>query len=127
MKVINQKYIINASSEKVWEALTNPNLIKRWSGADAIMDDKTGTNFKLWDGDIFGKNIKVEKGEKLVQEWYGGKWDKPSTLTFTFKNLGNKTEVNLLHEDVPDNEAKDIENGWRDYYMNPLKELVEEN
>lgn len=127
MKVINQKYIINASSDKVWEALINPNLIKKWSGADAVMDDKIGTIFKLWDGDIFGKNIKVEKEKKLVQEWYGGKWDKPSILTFTLKDLGNKTKVDLLHEDVPDNEAKDIESGWKDYYMNPLKDLVEEN
>ena len=36
-----------------------------------------------------------------------------------------KTEVELIHEDIPDEEAKDIESGWKSYYLGPLKELLE--
>lgn len=126
MKTINQKYIINAPLEKVWEALTKSEKIKIWSGANANMSDKIGADFKLWDGDIFGKNIKVIKNKKLVQEWFAGKWDKPSIVTFNLKQRNGKTIVELIHKDVPDSEYKDIENGWKDYYMVPLKKLVEE-
>jgi activator of HSP90 ATPase len=126
MKIINQKYTISASQDKVWDALTNPNQIKKWSGADAEMDENIGTNFKLWGGDIFGKNIEVEKNKKLVQEWYAGNWSKPSIVTFILKELSGKTEVELLHKDIPDKEARDIEQGWKNYYMNPLRELIEE-
>jgi activator of HSP90 ATPase len=123
--VINQKYIINAPANKVWEALTNPKIIEKWSQSKATMNDSEGTNFKLWDGDIFGKNIRVIKNKELVQEWTSGDWEKPSTVTFKLKELDNKTEVTLTHIGVPESEIEDIDNGWKDYYMNPLKEVVE--
>ncbi len=125
MKVINQKYIINALPNKVWEALTNQEEIKKWSGANAEMDENIGTNFKLWNGDIFGKNIEVIKNKKLVQRWYSGKWNKPSIVTFNLKIKHGKTEVELIHKDVPEEEISNIEKGWKEYYMIPLKELVE--
>lgn len=90
------------------------------------MDDRESTNFSLWGGDIHGKNLKVVKNKELVQEWYGGDWEKPSKVTFTLTQKGDITEINLLHEDVPDEEAKDIDDGWKTYYLGPLKKLVEE-
>lgn len=125
MKTIKQEYLINSTSHNVWEGLTNPDLIKKWSGENAVMDDKKGTNFKLWNGDIFGKNIEIIIKKKLVQQWYGGDWEKPSIVTFKLEDLGSKTKVTLIHEDVPKKEYKDIEQGWKDYYMNPLKKLLE--
>jgi activator of HSP90 ATPase len=125
VKDINQKYIINASLEKVWDGLTNEKTIEKWSGSKASMDDKVNTKFKLWDGEIFGKNIEIIKYKKLVQEWFSRDWKKPSIVTFTLKDLSGKTEVILDHKGVPDEEIDDIDNGWKDYYMNPLKETVE--
>jgi activator of HSP90 ATPase len=84
-----------------------------------------GTEFTLWDGDIHGKNIKVVPNKKLVQEWFSGDWEKSSIVTFTLIKKGNKTELNLLHEDVPNEEIKDISDGWKTYYLGPLKQLLE--
>ncbi|HYM65000.1 MAG TPA: SRPBCC domain-containing protein [Candidatus Sulfotelmatobacter sp.] len=126
MKVIKQTYLINASSKKVWEALTNSEIIDQWGGGPSKMNAKKGADFSLWGGDIFGKNIEVIPEKKLVQEWFGGKWDNPSILTFVLKNKNEKTEVLLTHVNVPEKEIKDIEEGWKDYYMIPLKNLVEE-
>lgn len=125
-KDINQKYIINASLEKVWDGLTNAKTIEKWSGSKAYMDDKVNTKFKLWGGEVFGKNIEVVKYKKLVQEWFSKDWKNPSIVTFTLKDLNGTTEVSLNHKDVPDEEIDDINSGWKDYYMNPLKEIVED-
>jgi activator of HSP90 ATPase len=125
MKILKQEYVINAAPQKIWEALTNVDLIDKWGGGPAVMDDKVNTHFKLWDGEIFGKNIEAIPFKKLKQEWYGGKWDKPSILTFSISEEHGKTKVTLVQEDVPDEEYKDVEEGWKIYYMNPLKELVE--
>ncbi len=126
MKTIKQTYHIHAPIDEVWNALVDPRIIEKWGGGPAVMDDKEGTSFELWGGEMYGKNIKVVHGKKLVQEWFGGKWDKASIATFTLKKEdGNKTRVDLVHEDVPDIEAKEIEQGWKDYYLGPLKELVE--
>lgn len=125
MKTIKQKYLIKAPIEKVWQALVDPSIIDDWGGGPAEMDDKVGSDFKLWGGDIHGRNLKVTKNKQLVQEWYGGDWDQPSRVTFTLTEKGPKTEVQLLHENVPDNEVKSIEDGWSKYYLGPLKQLLE--
>ena len=119
MKVIKQTYIIKAPLEKVWKALTDPKVIEKWGAGPAVMDNKEGTEFSLWGGDIFGKNIEVIPGKKLVQYWYAGKWDEPSKVLFTLTSKGNTTTVDLLHENIPDSEASEIESGWRQYYMGP--------
>lgn len=125
MKSIKQTYKINAPVDKVWDALVNPSVIEKWGGGPAEMNDQEGSEFKLWGGDIYGKNIKVIKNKKLVQEWIEGDWDKPSIVSFNLSESDGKTTVELVHTDIPDNQAKDIEEGWKDYYMIPLKELVE--
>ncbi len=127
MNVINQTYIIKAQAKDVWGALVNPKLIDKWGGGPSKMMPTKGFEFSLWGGDIFGKNIRVIKNKKLVQEWYGGKWDKPSIVTFDLNEKDSVTTVKLTHKDIPDNEFKDIESGWKDYYMLPLKEFVEKN
>ncbi|MCL6096844.1 MAG: SRPBCC domain-containing protein [Patescibacteria group bacterium] len=125
MKTIVQDYHINAPIEKVWEALVNSQDINNWGGGPAKMDDKEGTKFSLWGGDIYGTNIEVERFKKLVQEWYGGKWEEPSIVTFKLEKHGNSTGVQLLHENVPDKEYDDIDKGWKEYYLGPLKEYAE--
>jgi len=126
MKTIVQDYHINAPIEKVWEALVNPKDIDGWGGGPTKMDDKEGTKFSLWGGDIHGTNIEVETFKKLVQEWYGGKWKEPSIVTFKLEKQGNSTDLNLLQENVPDDEYKDIDDGWKEYYLGPLKDYVED-
>ena len=128
MKTIKQSYTIHASAETVWQALVDPKQIDGWGGGPAVMDEKVGTKFKLWGGDIHGKNTEVIPHKKLVQDWFGGKWEIPSIVTFDLDSKDeDTTEVSLLHEQVPDDEAKDIEEGWKEYYMNPLKDYVENN
>ena len=127
MKTIKQTYLINSSLGEVWKALTDPKYIDVWGGGPVKMDDKVGTKFEFWGGDIHGKNIEVVPLKKLVQEWFGGKWDKPSLVTFTLTKEDSKVIIDLLHTDIPDNEAKDIEQGWEEYYLGPLKEYLEKN
>lgn len=125
MKVIKQKYIINAPIEKVWKALVDPRDIDSWGGGPSKMNDKEGFKFEFWGGDIFGKNIEVVPTKKLVQEWQYRGWKNPSIVTFNLSSKGDKTEAELIHEDVPDSEASDINQGWKDYYLGPLKDYVE--
>jgi uncharacterized protein YndB with AHSA1/START domain len=126
MKRIEKKYLIRAPAEKVWSALVDPALIERWgAGPGVVMDDEPGTAFRLWGGDIHGKNLEVERWKRLVQEWYGGDWGERSVVTFLLSEKNGSTEVVLTHENLPDDEADAIDQGWDDYYMFPLKELAE--
>ncbi|MBI2415519.1 MAG: SRPBCC domain-containing protein [Candidatus Kerfeldbacteria bacterium] len=125
MKTIQQEYLIAAPIDDVWRALVDVEAIEGWGGGPAEMDDQVGTEFSLWDGDIYGKNIEVIPQEKLVQEWYAYDWEEPSTATFTLFEEDNGTRLEFLHENVPERHAKDIEQGWRDYYLGSLKDYLE--
>lgn len=111
--------------KEVWKGLVDPKAIEMWGGGPARMEEKAGTKFSLWGGDIHGTNLEVVKNKKLVQEWFSGSWKKPSNVTFTLIEKGNETEVDLLHEEVPDEEGGEIADGWKDYYLGPMKELLE--
>ncbi len=125
MKAIRQTYHIKASTEEVWRALVDPKYIEGWGGGPAKMSDKVGSQFSLWGGDVYGKNIEVIPGKLLVQEWFGGKWNKPSIATFELSSKNEQTTIEFTHVDVPESEYKDIEQGWKDYYLGPLKDYLE--
>ena len=126
MKTIKQEYHIMAPLEKVWDALVNPKTIDKWGAGPAEMNDKVGTEFRLWGGDLYGKNLKVIKEKKLVQDWTEGDWEKPSKVTFTLTHKDGCTTVYLLQKDVPDKDASDIEDGWNRYYLGQIKKLLED-
>ena len=67
-ETINQEYVIDSPAAEVWNALTNTDYIEKWGGGPIKMDDKVGSEFSLWGGDIHGKNIEVVENKKLVQE-----------------------------------------------------------
>lgn len=125
MKSIRQTYHIDAPIIEVWKALVDPKYIDGWGGGPAKMSDKVGSSFSLWGGDIHGKNTQVIPNKKLVQEWYSGKWEKPSIATFSLISKNNQTTIEFIHENVPEEEYKDIEEGWKDYYLGPLKNYLE--
>jgi activator of HSP90 ATPase len=125
MKKIEQTYHIDAPIEKVWDCFVDPKLIEEWGGGPAKMTDKEGGDFSLWGGDIHGTNTKIEKEKTIVQDWYGGKWDKPSHVTFTFHKDGDKTVVDLTHTDFPEDEEESLADGWKDYYLGAIKRHLE--
>ncbi len=125
MTSLTQTYHIDASVENVWDALVNPDTIEAWGGVPANMSDRL-VAFTLWDGEIHGKNLKVVKEKELVQEWYA--WDQSlgaSTVTFRLSTEGKETVVELTQTNIPESEYEDVEAGWRNFYMEPLIELVE--
>jgi len=126
MTIIKQKYKIKVPIEKVWQALVDPKIIENWRAGPAQMDSKEGADFKLWGGDIHGKNIKVIENKELVQDWYSGNWKKPSRVSFKLVSKRNLTELNLIHKNVPDEDASDIRDGWKEYYLGPLKSYLEQ-
>jgi uncharacterized protein YndB with AHSA1/START domain len=128
MKTIKQTYFIKAPIAEVWQVLVDAHTIEQWGGGPAKMDDKIGTKFSLWGGSIWGQNLEVVPSKKLVQDWYSDeepKWRKPSRATFTLSEENGSTKLELVHENVPDENASDIAQGWKDFYLGPLKKYLE--
>ena len=128
MQTIEQTYFVKSSISEVWKALTDASYINAWGGGPAKMDDKKGTKFSFWGGSIWGENKEVVSHKRLVQAWTSeeeNKWENPSTVSFTLSEKDGGVEIKLTHIDVPDENAKDIDDGWRSYYLGPLKKYIE--
>jgi activator of HSP90 ATPase len=122
---ISKSYHISAPPLDVWRALVDPEAIDEWGGGPVVMTDEPGSRFTLWGGDIYGTVLSVDSGSRLVEEWYGGPWAHPSVVTFSVDAESGGTLLRLQQTDVPDQEADEIDAGWDEYYLGPLKRLLE--
>ena len=81
MKDFKKYYIIPATPEEVYLALTLPATIQLWTGEEAEMSTEPGSEFSLWEGSIVGKNLAFEENKKLVQQFYFGYQEAESIVT----------------------------------------------
>ncbi len=124
MKTIIKNYSISAKPEKVIKLLTEPHEIEKWTGSPAKMDVKTDGYFSLWDGSIHGINREITKNQ-IIQDWKERNWENYSKVTMNIESKGEKTEIELIHENIPDDSADSIYSGWDEFYFGPLIELAE--
>lgn len=121
---IKQKVVINATPDEVYNAFMDAKIHSKVTGSKATVVPKIGGRITAWDNYITGKNLKLIKGKKIVQEWSTSEWPKgypPSILTIILKKAGNKTELTMVQSKVPKSQLKEYRDGWRDFYWNPLK------
>jgi len=126
MKDYKKYYIITATPEEVYNALTNPLAIKIWTNEEAEMSTEPGSEFSLWDESIVGKNLEFEENKKIVQQWYFGEQKEPSIVTIKLHPEKDITSVELKHTNIPDDDYPNITEGWDDAYFGSLKEYFSE-
>ncbi len=129
---------INASAEKVWEALTTPAIIKKYFfGTTAVSDWKKGSPL-LFKGEWEGKHYE-DKGTildtipgKLFRYSYwssmSGTEDKPENyviVTYEISDHGTQTRLTIIQENIPDESRKEhaLQN-WNKV-LRDLKQLLE--
>ena len=135
---------IYAPASKVWEALTNPDLIKQYFfGTSTTTDWKPGSPIKFtgeWQGKTYEDKgtILAFEPEKLIRYSYwssmSGIEDKPDNyviVTYELsKNNGNSTNhgstnITITQENIPDEKTKaHSEENWKKV-IDGLKKLVE--
>jgi activator of HSP90 ATPase len=123
MKDYKKYYIIPASPEDVYHALTTPVTLELWTGDPAEMSTEPGSEFSLWDGSIVGKNLLFEKGKKIIQQWYFGEHPEESIVTITLHPHKQGTSIELKHTNIPDEDYENIVEGWDGAYFGGLQEF----
>ncbi|MCW4054283.1 MAG: SRPBCC domain-containing protein [Candidatus Bathyarchaeota archaeon] len=113
---------------EVYNALLDPRKHSAFTGSKATGKAEVGAEFTAWNGYISGKNLELEKGMQIVQEWVTSEWPEgypPSRLEFTLKEVDGKTELTMVHSDIPAEQKDELRQGWIDYYWEPLKKYFE--
>lgn len=116
---------IDAEPEDVYASLTNPFTIELWSDMPAKIEAVPGTEFEILDGGIVGKILELEPNKKVVQQWYFGDQKEPSIVTILIHPDKGKVSVELRHTNIPDQDFKEIAEGWKKYYLGRIKEFLE--
>lgn len=126
MKDYKKYYIVNATPDLLFLALTNPTIIKLWSGDEAEMSTEPDSEFSLWSGNICGRNLEFIENKKIVQEWYFGEQEEKSIVTILLHEHQKGTSVELRHTNIPDEDYEDIIEGWNGEYFGAIQDFYEE-
>ena len=129
---------ISSSVSKVWEALTKPELIKKYFfGTEVVTDWKEGSPIiwrGIWEGKPYeekGNVLEVQPGQFLKYNYWSpssGTEDKPenySIITYTVKEANGKTEFTLTQSGFKSEEDRDHSIGNWKMVMDGLKKLLE--
>ena len=125
---IKQEHFIPATPDEVYQALMNAEIHAEFTGAGATCDPREGGAFTAHGDYITGKNVKLEKGKRIVQEWKTTEWPlgfKPSTLEITLKKKGDGTLLAMKQTNVPASQVSRYDSGWVEHYWIPLREYFE--
>ena len=69
--------------------------------------------------------FELEDGKRVVQEWSSTDFPEgygPSRLELTFCAVPKGTQIVMVHSNVPKEQADDTEEGWTEFYWDPMKE-----
>lgn len=123
MKTIKQEIHFDASPREVYEAYVDAKKHAEFSGANVKFDAKGGGKFDIWDGSLTGENVKLIPGKKIVQKWRANDWPEGhySDLKIDLFADSDGTRMKLTQENVPEDKADEIDEGWHQYYWEPMK------
>ena len=126
MKDFKAFFLIPASPEEVYAALTQAPTLQLWTGEPAIFEAVPDTEFSLWGDSIVGKNLEFEPGKKIVQQWYFGDENPDSVVTLKFHPHKKGTSVELQHKNIPEEAFEEITRGWKEVYFESLLNFYRE-
>jgi activator of HSP90 ATPase len=122
-KKIEQKVFIPATPMEVYDAFMDPVKHAEFTGDPASGSSEVGGEFIASNGYITAKNLELEKGKKIVQEWSTSEWPEgypPSRLEITLKKAEGGTDLTMVQTMVPEEQADSYEYGWYDFYWEPV-------
>jgi len=114
---------IKGSPEEVYRALTNPFTIQLWTDEPAIMEEKAGTEFSLFNGNVSGRNVEFIPNQLIRQIWYFEGTDS-EVLIKIFPDKSN-TRIIVEQTGIPEDAYENILHGWKESYLGPLTDFFE--
>jgi activator of HSP90 ATPase len=128
-RTIRQSVTFVTSPHVIYEMLMDSRKHARFTGEKASISRKVGGKFNAYDGYITGINIELLPDEKIVQSWRGDDWPEGhfSRVTFSLEKVKGGARLAFRQSGVPEEHYNDINQGWRDHYWKPMREMIEKH
>lgn len=105
---IRHEITIDASPERVFKILTDPEEMEKWIAREATF---TGQEMSYgWQGLEPMKILELEPDKQLKHSWFG-----PSVVTWTLTENDGKTRLTFVHNGFADDRKRDERAGWLNY------------
>ncbi len=125
---------IKAAPERVWEAITDPEMRKRYSFGVGIESDwSEGSSYKASVPGVVdissGENVEVDPPKRLVQT-FQALWSEDvekegtSRVTWEITPVGTSSQLRVTHDQLGEGANSEIWGGWP-MILSGLKTLIE--
>lgn len=131
---------IHAPKEKVWDALTKPELVKLWQfGSDLATDWNVGSSIRFkteWEGNVYeqwGEVMEVRPYDFLQYNLFAprpGLEDKPENyfiMSYILTEVDGQTELQIKQEDHRPDAVQEAPQGEENPVLQALKKVAEEH
>jgi activator of HSP90 ATPase len=111
----------------IYEAWLDSDGHSQMTGGVANCSNLIGASFNAWDGYIEGQNLNLIPNKEINQTWRTSEFqddDKDSQLTIRLEEIGNETELTLIHTNIPEGQTQ-YEQGWKEHYFQPMHDYFD--
>jgi uncharacterized protein YndB with AHSA1/START domain len=132
--------IITASTEKVWDTITKPELVKLWQyGSDLLTTWEIGSDIKFrteWQDKVFeqrGKVLEVRPNELVKYSLFApgpdleDKSENYFIMSYVLTDENGQTKLEIIQEDNRPNAVQEEPQGEKNPVLMSLKQLAETN
>jgi uncharacterized protein YndB with AHSA1/START domain len=132
--------LINATKQKIWDALTKPEIVKKWQyGSDVITDWKLGSEIRFrveWEGKVFeqwGKILEMIPNELIKYSLFFPRPDLEDKeenyfiMSYIISESENMIKLEIIKEDNRPSAVKEKESNEANPVLISLKEIIESN
>lgn len=122
--IIRLSVLLDSLPEEIYNAWLSSDEHGEFTGGEAKIDAQVGGKFIAWDGYIEGTTLELQPYSKIVQAWRTTEFPKnspDSRLELNFAPVDGHTRMTLIHSEIPAGQEREYEQGWLDYYFEPMK------
>ena len=131
---------------EVYKALIEEDRVRAWTRSKTEIKDQVGSKFSLFDGNVTGEILKVEKDKMIEMTWRLRNWPEGARfinefsvyckilkkhlcighyshviITLSGDDASGSTTLKLVQKDVPIGEKELTEKNWKGYYWGGIK------
>jgi activator of HSP90 ATPase len=115
-----------APPHRVYEALLDEKQFASFTGAPAKINRSEGGALSLFGGQIVARNVELVADTRIVQAWRDAAWAPGihSIVKFELTPHGAGTHLVLDHTGFPAGQFSDLDSGWHEHYLEPMKKIL---
>jgi activator of HSP90 ATPase len=121
---IHQTITIDCPAHAVYQAFTDEDEHAEITGAPASIDPTVGGAYSAYNDELTGEFTRLVPDELIVMEWRaemeGWPPDHYAIASIELIQSSDGTTVEFILTDVPPDCVEAVDEGWRDYYWEPM-------